>query len=281
MAVKSVRGLESAMDGWTMYLTRDMITVVHEGALAVIVGKLRQEKKSYITSQLITELISSSDLDFPLKELSLLRKNESLSDIRFNQLYERIESKINSKKSLVRGLYRWEESINENDIIDLAFSCTDSSVLSLLPVAWIITELRCRDTLRSSDDKFDFLSYKGFARFGLKDIMIPLLDNWHKNNPPLLDIIYELTLRTISQHLRIVLTRMSVDFKRDTAVLNADGEYLHFRKEFLLRRTISRLRQLSSWLVQLGLINNDGITAYGNRILNRTLTTLAEKGIKE
>ncbi len=76
----------------------------------------------------------------------------------------------------------------------------------------------------------------------------------------------ELITRTVQQHLRIAWTRFSLPQGKDVSVIVADMDTWSRNNGFRAGRTDSRLSVAISWLRQLGLTNEDGLTAAGNRI---------------
>ena len=128
--------------------------------------------------------------------------------------------------------------------------------------------------LNLPDDSEDFLSHQGWARIGLREVIHPYVQKSLTEDQSFVQVIADLTRRTVDQHLRVVWSRLAQDPLRDVAVLNADGEIWGYRTDFRSGRTASRLRQAISWLQQLKLINDTGLTADGELVLNRALNAL-------
>lgn len=112
---------------------------------------------------------------------------------------------------------------------------------------------------------------------GLRDVILPELERFHRENRSLREVAAELAYRTVQQHLQITWSRLQVDLRRDVALLTAEGNKWFSRgKGFGGGRTASRLQQALGWLTQLRLIDGGGITADGELVLERALSVLTE-----
>jgi len=112
---------------------------------------------------------------------------------------------------------------------------------------------------------------------GLRDVVLPELERFHREDRSLREVAAELGFRTVQQHLQITWSRLQVDLRRDVALLTAEGNQWFSRgKGFGGGRTASRLQQALGWLTQLRLIDGGGITADGEMVLKRALAILAE-----
>ncbi len=109
---------------------------------------------------------------------------------------------------------------------------------------------------------------------GLREIIFPQLERFHREDWSYQDVMAELAHRTLEQHLRISWARMRTDPHRDVALLSSDGENWTLRKDFKPGRTASRVREACNWLGQLGLLNTGGLTDDGKNLLNRSIQTL-------
>lgn len=70
---------------------------------------------------------------------------------------------------------------------------------------------------------------------------------------------------------------MAQDAKHDVALLMSDaGRWGARGRKFTPQRTASRVEEAISWLTQLRLIDEQGPTSAGRRILERSLATLSE-----
>jgi hypothetical protein len=131
--------------------------------------------------------------------------------------------------------------------------------------------------VRENGQRHSSLSYQGWRRMGLRDVILPELERFHRENRSLREVAAELAYRTVQQHMQITWSRLQVDLRRDVALLTAEGNKWFSRgKGFGGGRTASRLQQASGWLAQLRLIDGGGITADGEMVLERALAVLTE-----
>ena len=85
----------------------------------------------------------------------------------------------------------------------------------------------------------------------------------------------ELLQRTVDQHLRIAWTRLRFEGSgKDVAVISSDGRRWSYRKPFYPGRSASRIDQAISWLKQLGLCDDTGLTEDGQGYRQRNLEVL-------
>jgi hypothetical protein len=152
-----------------------------------------------------------------------------------------------------------------------------AGTLSLAVVAWVLAATRVGDAVRENGQEYHNLSYQGWRRLGLRDIILPELRRFLREDRPMREVAAELAYRTVQQHLQITWSRLQVDLRRDVALLTAEGNKWFSRgKAFAAGRTASRLQQALGWLVQLKLIDGDGVTPDGDVVLKRGLRTLSE-----
>jgi hypothetical protein len=274
------------LDGWLRYCVRDLVAVTHEVVFEQIIETLGRftDSGNYanadeIVESYITELDDQTAL---LRKLRLVSQDEDLRQLPFRELYNRIERATRHGRMESDGLYRWRGELDELTVIQTALAARREGICSacLLPVSWVLS--LCRSPVNSSlpDDSEDVLSHQGWSRFGLRQVIHPSVQKFLKEDQSLVQVISELTRRTVDQHLRIVWSRLAQDPLRDVAVLNADGELWGYRTDFSAGRTASRLRQALNWLQQLKLINNSGLTADGETVLKRALSAL-QNGVFE
>lgn len=276
----------ATLDGWLRYCVRDVIAVVHEVVFDQTVETLGRftDSESYayadeIVESYVSELADQTTL---LQQLRLVKQNEDLKDVPFRHLYNRIERATQQRRVESDGLFRWRGELDELSLIQTAFAARNEGTCAacLLPVAWVLSLCRSPIDPSAPDEAEDFLSHQGWARIGLRQVIHPFVQKCLEEDQSLLQVISDLTRRTVDQHLRVVWSRLAQDPLRDVAVLNADGELWGFRKDFQSGRTASRLRQALSWLQQLKLINDSGLTADGETVLKRALSAL-RNGVAE
>jgi hypothetical protein len=268
------------LNGWLIYLIRDLLAVVHEITLERVVVELSSNKqKQFKTSDIVREILSNEgEINKSLRNLNLLKPDESYTNLTYSSLLARVIP--NSGQTNTNGLVRWSEMmINEEQLISELLS-HDLGVVGLLPIVWILISHRLDDDNISSP-MADYLSHNGWSRIGLKQVVRPILVEWEKDDANFSHMVSDLILRTIDQHLRITWSRMSRDMLKDVSVLSVDGEKLKFKKDFEGGRTDSRLSFATGWLRQLQLIDAKGITTGGKSILTRSEQILAQYYAKE
>jgi hypothetical protein len=270
----------ATLDGWLRYCVRDQIAVVHEVVFEQVIETLSSLTSSgnYTNGdEIITTYINEVDDQAALlQQLRLLRRDEDFRKLSFRQLYNRIERATRLGRQESDGLYRWRGELDELALIKTTFAARNEGTCAacMLPVAWVLSLFRSPVDLNLPDDSEDFLSHQGWARIGLREVIHPYVQKSLTEDQSFVQVIADLTRRTVDQHLRVVWSRLAQDPLRDVAVLNADGEIWGYRTDFRSGRTASRLRQAISWLQQLKLINDTGLTADGELVLNRALNAL-------
>ena len=270
--------LDHAADGWLTYCVRDAIAVSHEAVLAAVVNEMGPEdgRLGVESSRVIGELLARVDEhDNPLRALNLLEAGESVWDMTFRELYARIEERLSIGYSPKYGISRWGTALDEPTIYNLALN-SGAGAVSLAVVTWIVAAIRVGAGVRENLTDFGNLSYQGWRRMGLRDVVLPEIDRLLQDNPPLTTVAAELTHRVVQQHLQIAWSRLQVDFQRDVALVTAEGNRWFSRgKGYSGGRTLSRLREALGWLAQLKLVDGNGATPDGGDILARTLQTLS------
>jgi hypothetical protein len=198
-------------------------------------------------------------------------------DLSFNEVFDAITRATATESKEDNGLRRWSTSLNELTVSNLALK-SGAGVVALLPIAWILAFNRVEPGVMNRETAFDLLSSKGWGRIGLSQIVIPSIRKFRQENPPYSQVMADLTRRTVDQHLSISWSRMGDDARKDVAVLTSDGDRWSYRKVFKAGRTGSRIREAVGWLTQLGLINQTGLTTYGETILDQSLNALRQRG---
>ena len=142
-------------------------------------------------------------------------------------------------------------------------------------VSWILAERRVGVAVREGEVRARVLSHQGAARFGLKEVVLPRLEEWHARDLSVAVVLAELVQLIIDQHLRIVWARLAQDPRKDVSVFLRDGDRLIRRVDYQGGRTASRLRQAIGWLHQLGLLHDHRITDDGRVVLERALRAVS------
>jgi hypothetical protein len=273
--------LDDVADGWLTYCVRDSIAVTQEAVLTAIMAEIMTSPEAGLAGiergTVIAALMERIDEHADgLRALQLLGASEAVSDLSFRELYSRLEARLSDGLEQRRGLARWTADLSEPQLYTLA-QRSGAGALTLAVVAWIVAAIRVGAAVKEDRIEFGGLSYQGWRRFGLRDVVLPELERFHRENRSLRDIAAELARRTVQQHLQIAWSRLEVDVRRDVALLTAEGSQWFSRgKGFSGGRTASRLRQALGWLTQLKLVDGNGITADGDLVFKRALRILAD-----
>jgi hypothetical protein len=192
----------------------------------------------------------------------------------FGKLRERIHRACQEKETVNAGLRRWQGGLSETTLYEMALKSGPAAAL-FLPVAWCLAAERIAPELfKASGDERQILSIGSLFQIGLEDVVLPKLEEFGRDDRTVTEVMAELITRTVQQHLRVAWTRFTPPQGKDVSVIIADTDTWARNNGFRAGRTDSRLWVAISWLRQLGLIGEDGLTARGKRILDRSLSTL-------
>jgi hypothetical protein len=274
--------LHTVLDGWVKYCVRDLVAAAHEAALRAVIDVLEDLQSepgaSVPAGEVIRDLVGRvSEHGEALRDLGILAPGESPLDLSFRQVFERVEKLTAEGLSNHHGLRSWQGRLQEVATYGTALS-SDAGAVAVLPVAWALAVRRAESGVSSDIEDFQLLSQQGWARVGLREVIIPSVQTFLREDRSYGLVMADLARRTVEQHLRISWTRMAADPRRDVAVLTSDGERWSYRKAFNAGRTASRIHQAVGWLRQLGLVDERGLTAVGRAALARSLDTLRREG---
>jgi hypothetical protein len=201
-----------------------------------------------------------------------------VSSLSFRDVQRRLDERLSADSVTRHGVKRWPAPLIEPLLYKRALK-SGAGALSLAVVAWLLAAARVGDAVQENNPQSGSLSYQGWRRLGLSDVILPELERFQRENRPLREVAAELAYRTVQQHLQITWSRLQVDLRRDVALLTAEGNQWFSRrgKSFAAGRTASRIQQALGWLGQLKLIDASGITADGDVVLKRAFQVLAEE----
>lgn len=274
--------LDQVAVGWTFYGVRDAIAVTQEAVLAAVMGETMANTDGGLAGvardQVVGALLERvEEHDSALRDLDLLSAAESVTSLSFRELQRRIDARVSTDSVNSQGVKRWPDTLVEPLLYKRALK-SGAGALSLAVVAWLLAAARVADAVRENNPQSGSLSYQGWRRLGLRDVILPELERFHREDRPLREVAAELAYRTVQQHLQITWSRLQVDLRRDVALLTAEGNHWFSRgKSFAAGRTASRIQQALGWLGQLKLIDAGGITADGDVVLKRAFAVLAEE----
>jgi len=273
--------IDQVADGWATYCVRDAIAVTQESVLAAVMGEILGQPDGGLAGADRDAVIAAlmervEEHDSALRDLGIISSGESVTDLTFRGLEDRLRSRLSAAGGTTTGIARWPDKLIEPLLYRRALK-SGAGALSLAVVAWIMAAIRVGDAVRENVVEYGGLSYQGWRRLGMRDVVLPELERLRRENRPLREVAAELAFRTVQQHLQITWSRLQVDLRRDVALLTAEGNKWFARgKGFVAGRTASRIQQALGWLSQLKLIDPKGITADGEVVLKRAYKVLAE-----
>jgi hypothetical protein len=273
--------LDATADGWTSYCVRDAIAVTHEAVLAAVMGELLAGPENGLAGVPHRAVVGAlmeriEEHDAALRDLGLLGTNESVAKLSFREISDRVDAIVLPDSIIRNGLRRWPAGLTEPVLYRRAL-VAGAGALSLAPVAWLLAAVRVAGLVHEGGRNAGILSYQGWRRLGLSDVILPELERFRREDASFRDVAAELAYRTVRQHLQITWSRLQVDIRRDVALLTAEGDrWFSRRKDFRAGRTASRLVQAVGWLEQLRLVDGGGLTSDGEAALSRGLGILAE-----
>lgn len=275
--------LRPTLDGWLYYLVRDTLAYCHEAVLDQVIRELETrggDRRQVASEEVVAALVAAADEHAAtLKKLGLLAPGESPLTLTFREVAERVRTAVGERvEGGATGPVRWRGGLTELAVIR-AVRAAGAGALALLPVSWLLALERAAYDSRVAEEPSDPLSRQGWARVGLRQVVAPAVGAYLSGDQTYRDVMFELARRTVDQHLRVAWARWSPDPKRDVALLLADGGLWSSRKrKFKAGRTDSRLGVSLSWLKQLRLIDERGLTPAGSMALGRALAALEAVG---
>jgi hypothetical protein len=273
--------IDQVTDGWAAYCVRDAIAVTQEGVLAAVMGEILGQPDGGLSGADRDAVLAAlmervEEHDSALRDMGIISSGESVTDLTFRGLEDRLRSRLSAVGQATAGIARWTDKLIEPLLYRRALK-SGAGALSLAVVAWIMAAIRVGDAVREKLPEYGGLSYQGWRRLGLRDVVLPELERFQRENRPLREVAAELAYRTVQQHLQITWSRLQVDLRRDVALLTAEGNQWFARGNgFVAGRTASRIQQALGWLSQLMLIDPKGITTDGEIVLKRAYKILAE-----
>lgn len=270
--------LVESTDGWLAYVVRDCLAVCHEAVFDAVMSRVDHDRAHRNAPALSNEVISalvapSPEKDEALREFRILKKDETAEGLSFRTVHERVRRRCSNHRKEIDGLTRWEGGLSETELYHWAGS-SDCAAVALLPVAWCLALQRVPKADGLGVQRDIFLGTDRPFQIGVNAIVRPKIDEFLKEDRSYQDVMAELVMRTVQQHLRVAWKRFSVPRGKDVSVLVADTEAWSRNNPFNAGRTGSRLPVAIDWLNQLGLTSEDGLTKSGERILKRSLDVL-------
>lgn len=270
--------LSATTDGFLAFVARDCLAVCHEHVFAAVMrevdGVFQGRAAAALSSEVIASVVASAaDKDEALRAFRLLRQGETADGLSFRTVYERVRRRCARGRVEHDGIARWTGGLSETELYEYAESSDDAAV-ALLPVAWCLAcERACTANNTGASQRVP-LGSVGPLQIGIDAVIRPKVAAFLDEDRSYRDVMAELVLRTVQQHLRVAWSRFSAPRGKDVSVLIADTETWARNNAFRPGRTGSRLPMAIDWLDQLKLTSKDGLTKSGKRILDRSLETL-------
>jgi hypothetical protein len=217
-----------------------------------------------------------------LDSCGLLRQGENASEVSFEELQSRIEKSTAGDRITEQGLIRWSGPLSELALIKSIMS-SPARALALLPVIWCLTVIRASLWPEPVSNPFEGRVGIGWNAIGIHEVVTPAVKKFISERWTLDQVMFELALRTVEQHLRVSWSRMAVDIGHDVALLTTEADRWQSRPEekhvrdYRADRSASRLYQVINWLQQLSLIDRSGLTLRGKLIYHRAVTVLTSE----
>ncbi|KMJ95066.1 MULTISPECIES: hypothetical protein [Bradyrhizobium] len=270
--------LESSTDGFLAYVARDCLAICHEYVFAAVMRAVDAVWRARSAPALSSEVVASLSAAAPEKDEALghfriLGKGETAEGLSFRTVYERVQEYCRKGRVEAGGVARWAGGLSETALYKHAQSSGDAAV-ALLPVAWCLASARAPLEDAAVARRSVLLDSGGPFQIGINAVIRPKIDEFLEDDRSYRDVMAELVMRTVQQHLRVAWKRFSVPRGKDVSVLIADTEAWSRNNGFNPGRTGSRLPMAIDWLKQLDLTDKRGLTKSGARMLKRSLDTL-------
>lgn len=265
-------------DGWLAYIVRDCLAVCHEAVFGAVMRRVDRDAAARSAPALSIEVIAAlvataPEMEEALAEFRILKKGESVDQLSFRTAFERVHNRCRKNRTLSGGLARWDGGLSETELYDYAGS-SDEAAVALLPVAWCLAGQRAPRDIVETGAGYALRDSGRLFQIGIDAVVRPKIEAFLKEDRSYRDVMAELTLRTVQQHLRVAWKRFSTPNGKDVSVLISDTEAWSRNNAFRPGRTGSRLPMAIDWLKQLGLTSEDGLTKSGERVLKRSLDVL-------
>lgn len=270
--------LTTTIDGWLIYVVRDCLAVCHEAVFGAVMRQVDRDhairNAPALTNEVVAALVAAApDKDEALRTFRILKKGETAEDLSFRTVFDRVQNRCRKGRTVRDGLARWEGGLSESELYDHAGSSDDAAV-ALLPIAWCLALERASQESTAKTGNYNLPGAGGIFQIGIAAVVRPKIEEFLEQDRSYRDVMAELVMRTVQQHLRVAWKRFSTPRGKDVSVLIADTEAWSRNNAFRPGRTASRLLVAIDWLSQLHLTAEDGLTKAGERTLKRSLDAL-------
>jgi len=270
--------LFGSTDGFLAYVVRDCLAVCHEYVFAAVMrivdGIFQERNAPALSSEVAASLVADSEeKDKALRAFKLLKSGETAHTLSFRTVYDRVQTRCRKSRLESNSIVRWQGGISETKLYSHAILSEDAAV-SLLPVAWCLACERAPKNRGIGIVQEEQLGTAGPFRIGIDSVISTKIEAYLEGQFSYRDVMSDLVMLTVQQHLCTVWRRFAAPNGKDTSVLIADNDTLARNNVFKPDRTASRLPTAIDWLVQLKLISKNGLTKTGKGILDRSLKAL-------
>ncbi|WP_316219263.1 hypothetical protein [Bradyrhizobium sp. SZCCHNR2026] len=270
--------LAATTDGFLGFVVRDCLAVCHEHVFGAVMREVdsvfADRASAALSSEVIASLVANTaDKDEALREFRLLKPGESVDGLSFRTVFDRVRKRCSRGRVETSGIARWTGGLSETELYDYA-ATSSAAAVALLPVAWCVACERVNTAGGPGLSRKASLGSIGPHQIGIDAVIKPKVAAFLEADRSYRDVMAELVLRTVQQHLRVAWSRFSAPRGKDVSVLIADTENWSRNNAFRAGRTGSRLPMAIDWLDQLKLTSNNGLTKAGKRILDRSLKAL-------
>jgi len=271
--------LRNTLDGWLDYIIRDVLAVAHETVFEAVLHQVDTSSAARgapaTAADVIAALLNAVDEHNDiLRRVGLFGKAESIQKMSFHKFLQKIQGACKNNENTENGLKRWRAGLSEIELYDNSLDA-GAAAAALLPAAWCLAAERIAPSRQAtSAHRQKVMAIGDIFQIGLANVVLPKIDEFLRDNRSLLEVMAELVTRTVQQHLRVAWTRMSAPRGKDVSVLIADVEAWSRNNTFRSGRTDSRLGVAIGWLEQLSLVNENGITKEGQRVLDQSIRSL-------
>jgi hypothetical protein len=271
-------GLTMTIDGWLAYVVRDCLAVCHEAVFGAVMRHVDRDcairNAPALANEVVAALVAAApDKDEALRAFRILKKGETAEGLSFRTVFDRVQNLCRRGRTVTDGLARWEAGLSERELYDYAGSSDDAAV-ALLPITWCLALERAPQESADRTGRYDLLGAGGLFQIGIAAAVRPKVEEFLQQDRSYRDVMAELVMRTVQQHLRVAWKRFSTPRGKDVSVLIADTEAWSRNNGFRPGRTASRLSVAIDWLDQLRLTSEKGLTKAGEQTLKRSLDAL-------
>ena len=142
------------------------------------------------------------------------------------------------------------------------------------PVAWCLACERTPKGRSAGTDQATRLGSIGPLQIGIDAVIRPKVDAYLEGDRSYRDVMSDLVVRTVQQHLRVAWSRFAAPRGKDVSVLIADNDTWARNRVFRPGRTGSRLPMAIDWLDQLKLTSEAGLYEIRQANSHRSIVAL-------